>query len=183
MEDKQLVEACKAQSSVAQKTLYESYLPYVLTIVRRFGVSDREIQDVVQEIFIEVFSNIKKFNSEKGELKYWIKSITIHKILNGFRKKKKGTIVELEVSIGDDLSIEINLDHIHAAYLLKMISQLPDGYREVFNLSVIEGYSHKEIGKLLNIAPASSRSQLSRAKEILRHQILQQRKQAKNYYG
>ena len=181
MNDTQLISDCIRHDAKAQKALYESYLPYVLTIVRRFGFMEQDIPDVIQEIFIEVFSCIHKYRSKKGTFKFWLKSIAVHKILNTLRKKKQLTPVDLEVIDHDGLITEIDLKEFDTEYLIKLIAELPDGYRTVFNLFVVDGYSHKEISKMLGINKASSRSQLSRAKQLLKEKL--GKLMQSNFYG
>lgn len=178
-----LIQQCKAKEPAALQTLYESYMPYVLTIVRRFGILEQDMPDVMQEIFIAVFSNLERFDTNKGSLKSWIQSIAVHKILNINRKTKRARIVELDTTVTEALVATIDLDEMDSEYLVELISELPDGYRTVFNLYVVDGYSHKEIAVSLGIDTASSRSQLSRAKQLLKKRILKLQQQAKRYYG
>jgi len=181
LQEKQIIERCKKGDQTAFRLLYESFLPYVLTINRRFGMLEKNIPDVVQEIFIEVFKNIKRFDSRKGAFKYWLKSIVIHNILNFQRAAKKHKEVEL-TALNETTPIEnLELDSVDKDFLLGLISELPEGYRTVFNLYIIDGFSHKEIGNQLGIDPVSSRSQLSRAKQLLKKKILTIQKG--NQYG
>ena len=173
MEETKIILGCQKNDSEAQKVLYELYLPYILTIVRRFGFSDSEVPDIIQEVFIEIFISIQKFNPRKGTLKYWLKSIAIHKILNVNRfKQTKNKVIHLEDVSPEYASTEIALDQLEIEYLVDLIAELPEGYRTVFNLYVVDGYSHEEISQMLNINKASSRSQLSRAKQILKRKIM-----------
>lgn len=152
--------------------LYDSYLPYVLTIIRRFGVIDQNIPDVIQDIFVEVFHNIKKYDFKKGAFKYWLKSIVINKVLNYLRRVKKKKEAESSFINESSTTVNLNLNSIDKEFLHRLIRELPDGYRAVFNLYIIDGYSHKEISQQLGIDPGSSRSQLSRAKRLLKNKIL-----------
>mgnify|MGYP001801682792 CR=1 FL=1 len=129
------------------------------------------MKDVMQEIYIEIFSSLSKFDPTKGEIKYWVKSIAIHKILN-YQRKKGLEWVDKEILPEYESYMPSVSEKYDAEYLLKLISFLPDGYRTVFNLSVVDGYSHKEIGQLLGISESSSRSQLSRAKKLLQEKLL-----------
>lgn len=181
LEESALIEACKRNELSAQKTLYESYLPYVLSIVRRFGVADHDSPDVIQEIFIDVFTNLKKFNPKKGLFKFWLKKIVVHKILNFQRKQKRNKVVYVENFEHQTLGSEINWQKMDAKFIIQLISDLPDGYRTVFNLYVVDGFSHREIGKMLGVSPASSRSQLSRAKQLLQKKLGQLKQN--NSYG
>lgn len=181
MQEDQIIERCKKEEEAAFKMLYESFLPYVLTIIRRFGILDKSIPDMVQDIFIEVFKSIKKYDSQRGEFKYWLKSIVIHKILNFQRIEKKHKKVELTM-LNEVPAVELtNLESIDKEFLLRLISELPEGYRTVFNLYIIDGFSHKEISHQLGIDPVSSRSQLSRAKQLLKKRISTIQKE--NLYG
>jgi len=172
LEEISLIKGCQNGEAWAQKQLYESYLPYVLTIARRFGISDQEMADVIQDIFIEIFSSIDKYNSDKGAFKYWLKSVAIHKVMNVQRKqgrKREITVEHLEETLAGKNASTSNLDN---EFLIQLIRELPDGYRRVFNLFVVDGFSHQEIGEKLGIDAGSSRSQLSRAKQLLRQKLL-----------
>lgn len=157
----------------SQRKLYDSYLPYILTIVRRFGFQDSDIADIIQEIFIEIFIHIKKFDPKKGELKYWIKALAINKVLNTLRKSKKEKIIDSGSQVIDIGHSPVALDNLEAEYLIDCIASLPEGYRTVFNLFVVDGYSHREIGEMQGIGAASSRSQLTRAKQLLKKKLTQ----------
>ena len=171
MTELELIKACIRDDTRSQQILYEQYLPYVYGICRRFNIIDFEIKDLIQEIFIEVFLSLKRFDPKKGKLKYWIKSIAIHKILNQLRKKAllftdlAGEATEIG---GWDRAME-NLDTV---YILELIRELPKGFGTIFNLYEIDGYSHKEISKMLGIKESASRSQLSRAKKLLQEKLL-----------
>lgn len=130
---------------------------------------------MVQEIFIETFVSIGNYNPKKGEFKYWLKSIAIHKILNQFRKNRIQFSNLADLPNEDLPRTQIKLENLNAKYLTRLIAELPDGYRTVFNLYVIDGYSHKEIGEMLAISASASRSQLSRAKQLLQTKITQLR--------
>lgn len=172
MEEISLIKKCQNAEQDAQRQLYESYLPYVLTIARRFGISNQEMPDLIQDIFIEVFSSIDNYNTNKGVFKYWLKSIAIHKILNAQRKQNRKREITME-HLEETLSINyMNTTNLDTEFLINLIKELPDGYRQVFNLFVVDGLPHKEIGKRLGIDAGSSRSQLSRAKQLLKQKIL-----------
>lgn len=171
MKESRIISDCKKGKQAAHKALYELYMPYVVGICRRFNIPDQDLKDIVQEVFIEVFLNIKKFNEHKGSFKYWLKSIAIHKILNKRRKQKGALIIELEAHENDLMEDNHFLSKVNKEYLMHLIAKLPDGYRTVFNLYAIDGYTHKEIGEMLGISEVGSRSQLSRAKKILKDQI------------
>lgn len=182
MKEKDLIERCIKEDPTAQKELYETYVSYILSICRRFGLQETDLKDAIQEIFIEVFLSLKQYNTNKGELKYWVKTIAIRKLIKLRRKKHPLTVVNLEdVALEKSTPLDYNIQALDTEYITALIAGLPDGYRTVFNLFVIDGYSHKEIAHLLEIDVASSRSQLSRAKSILRTKLKEYFR--KNSYG
>ena len=171
MTETQLIQACIHEDAKAQQILYEQYLPYLYGICRRFNIYNSEIRDLIQEIYIEVFLSLNSFDPQKGKLKYWIKSIAIHKILKRLRKKE-WVFAELHEQHSEPASWDLQIQHMEAEYILELIRELPRGYATIFNLHVIDGYSHKEISKMLKIKESSSRSQLARAKKQLQEKLL-----------
>lgn len=177
-----IIAACKKEDPSAQRMLYEGYLPYIIGICRRFGLGESNLKDAVQEIFIEIFLSLDNFNPKKGDFKYWIKSIAIRKLIKLQRKLKGNKMVYLDQLFEEEApKTDANLAALHAEYLMELIGTLPAGYRMVFNLFVIDGYSHKEIAAMLDIDTASSRSQLSRARNMLKKKLKEQHR--KNKYG
>lgn len=168
METTKLIKACLKGCAHAQRELYLHYLPYVLTIVRRFGVYEAEHPDLIQEIFVAVFQGLGRFDANKGDLHHWIRGLSVHKIVAHQKKRQRFSAEELSSIQENKLGVPIDLQHLDTEYLLDLINQLPPGYRTVFNLYVVDGYDHEEIAKMLNISTAGSRSQLSRAKSLLR---------------
>lgn len=162
---------CKNKNQRAFKALYEASLPYVFTIVKGYTENPDSRKDLIQEIFAKVFLNIKKFDAEKGEFKFWLRKVTVNHCLMFLRDKKKHFEMEdLEsVSTSSNLKESINLSHLDPNITDQLLSKMPDGYRKVFSLVVFEGYSHDEVGEKLGISTETSRSQLSRSKKWLRH--------------
>jgi RNA polymerase sigma factor (sigma-70 family) len=151
-----------------------------MTVCRRYSCDQKEAEDILQESFIRVFAHINQYKSE-GSLEGWIRRIAVNTALT-FLKKKKIRFTELHEAIPEAPSIDADaLTGLGTEELLKMISRLPEGYRIVFNLYVLEGYDHNEIGKLLDISPGTSRSQLAKAKKSLKHQIIAQQKLPNGY--
>ena len=134
---------------------------------------DTKAQDILQETFIRIFKSFKTYDPDKGALSTWMRKIAINCALRSLNKK---TLEISNLSVLDyDQKYNVEPEAISKLShddLLKIVQTLPDGYRQVFNLSVIEGYSHREIGEMLGIAAVSSRSNLSRAKQLLRKKIL-----------
>lgn len=167
LEESQLVELCKTFDKGAQKILYEKYSTVMLRTCQRYLPDCMEAEDAMIEGFIKALSKIDKFDYRgKGSLSGWIKRIMVNECLMLLRKKKYdqvdlSNIHHLE---SDDTNIESQLME---EVILKQITLLPNGYRTIFNMYVIEGYSHREIGEKLCISENTSKSQLSKARASL----------------
>lgn len=153
--------------------LYKKYAVLMLGVCLRYSKNKSEAEDVLQDGFIKVFSNIKKFRKE-GSFEGWIKRIMINTALVNARNNIKHyyhtDIAEIEQQISAEDEEHIK-EAISSKDLMKFIQVLPDGYRIVFNLFVFEKFSHKEISELLNISESTSKSQLSRARSLLRKSV------------
>lgn len=172
MTDEELIKKCTCGDLLAQKTFYEKFAGKMYGICLRYMNGKDEAQDVLQDGFIKVYDNLPKYKS-KGSLEGWVRRIVVNTALDQIRKNKK-YMQNIDVdSVGyllDDQSFII--EELEANDLLKMINKLPVGYRVVFNLFAIEGYSHKEIAARLEITESTSKSQYSRARKILRAVLL-----------
>ena len=156
----------------AMDVLYAEYADYLTSVCARYIPDDDELKDVLQESFIKIFSKIGEFNYRgNGSLRAWITRIVINESLILIRKKKNSPIINLEKEPPDVQDDEPEIGNLSQEVLTNMIRQLPDGYRTVFNLFVIEGKSHKEIAKILNIKADSSASQFHKAKKQLAKMI------------
>ncbi len=165
MTDSQNIEWCKKGLERGHAQLYKDCAPYVYSHVKRY-ISDIDFRkDIMQEIFAKVFINIKQFDPQKGNFKGWIKRIAINECLQHTRKKRPlngAKIIEASFDIKDDTPLPTDLKRSDIELI---INNMPGGYKMVFMLSVIDGYTHKEIGEQLDISEATSRSQLARAKK------------------
>lgn len=141
----------------------------------RFAKNRMEAEDILQEGFIKVFLNLKNYRHE-GSLEGWIRRTMINTAINQYKKNiramKELDIQEMEIR---DEKVEDVLDQMAAQEIIGYVQDLPPGYRIVFNLNVIEGYTHKKIGEMLNISENTSKSQLFRAKNALKRKIISQR--------
>ena len=167
LEDDQLVTLCQQFDAVAQKALYDKYATVMLRTCQRYLPDFMEAEDAMTEGFIKALSKIDKFEYRgKGSLSGWIKRIMVNECLMLLRKKKYDN---LDLSAIRDLaSLDTNIEsQLVEEVILKQITQLPKGYRTIFNMYVIEGYSHREIGQRLNISENTSKSQLSKARASL----------------
>ena len=170
------LKSVKNKERDAFKKLYEQCIGYVFAITKRYITNESEIPDVIQEIFARIFLSIKTFDSSKGEFKSWLRRLVINQCFQHYRQGKSPRLhvaldgVE-EVGEEDDH----NLDELSKKDIEQLLRQMPEGYRQVFMLYIVDEYSHKEIGELLSISPEASRSQLSRAKKWLRKKNLTNR--------
>lgn len=165
----QLLNECKKNNTQAQEQLYKLLAPKLFTVCLKYSRSYEEAQDNFQESFLIIFEKLHQFNAS-GSFEGWAKRLVINYILQQYRKK--GTFLEIiSDNIAIDEEVEIDDENVSIDFLLKIIQELPDRYRLVFNLYVVDGFSHKEIGKMLDISDGTSKSNLARAKMILKEKI------------
>lgn len=167
MTEESLIVGCLRKDPAAQQELYYQYSPKMLAVCYRYAKSREDAEDMLQEGFIKVFSQIHQFE-HRGVLEGWIRRIIVHTCINNLKKNKKfSDRVDLIQAAG----ISSGGDHIasilQAKQVVECIRLLPMGYRTVLNLYAIEGYSHKEIAEILEIEESTSRSQYTRAKALL----------------
>jgi RNA polymerase sigma-70 factor (ECF subfamily) len=168
MTDEELVKACVRKSPAAQKVLFDRFSRKMMTICARYADDSLEAQDILQDAFIKVFNSIESFHYE-GSLEGWIKRIMINTALDNYRKnKKRKYALELDSEDVQELKEENEIvEGITSKYLLKLVQNLPEGYKVIFNMFAIEGYSHKEIAEELGISINTSKSQYARARAYL----------------
>lgn len=180
MEELQLIEGCKRQDRKSQQLVYEKYARVMYGICLRYASEKEAAQDLLQDGFIKVFMNINSFEN-KGSFEGWMKRIFVNLALENIRKDKTKKMYSDDIENVSDLDIideaEGDIDGITEDELLKMVQELPQGYRSVFNLYAIEDYSHKEISEMLGIAEGTSRSQYIRARALLQEKIKEYYKQ------
>jgi len=174
--EQQLIEGCISGKANFQELLYRKYASVMFGLCLRYAKDYHQAEDNLQEGFIKTFNNLHQY-ANKGSFEGWMKRIFINTSIEAFRKKQNW----LELFPNDQsplYSSETNiLDQLATQDLMRCIQQLPDGYRTVFNLYIIEGYTHQEIGEMLNISVGTSKSQLSRARTSLQALIQQIEKQ------
>ena len=164
----ELIDGCIQQDAWAQKVVYERLSPRMYAVCLRYVRDTADAQDVLLKSFMKAFEHIKKYRQE-GSFEGWVRRIVVNEALMFLRKHKNMHVaVDLEEATGVSTPPSTALE---ADDLLHLVQQLPLGYRTVFNLYSIEGYSHAEIAEKLNISEGTSKSQLSRAKELLRTMI------------
>lgn len=178
MKEEVLIEKLKKQDRLAQKELFDKYKSLFYAIALRYASSKDEAKDILQETFMKIFANIKKY-SGTGSFEGWMKKILVNHSINYFRRNSKHFFEDVEKV--KDISYDEIYKQNDFSYeeIFEAIKQLPLGYRTIFNLYAIEGYKHKEIAEMLNISENTSKSQYHRAKLFLQYK-LQQIKELKN---
>ncbi len=166
-----MIKGCVGQNPTCQRTLFEQYSGKFMTVCLRYANDTMEAEDMMQEGFIRIFNNIHQFKFE-GSFEGWMRRIMVNVALKHLQKKKIPFSEITEDHSGTPSLQAYAYAQLGAEDLMKLINRLPDGYRIVFNLNVIEGYSHEEIANLLNIQASTSRSQLVKARKMLQEQIL-----------
>lgn len=169
--DQHIIEGCKRGDRKAQTTLYHRYKALLFGVCLRYAADQSEAEDLLQDSFIKIYRDLYQYRPT-GPLRAWLRKVTVNVALQHIRRKKRlFPMVEIgEVSDQIDRTEDI-FSSFRASALLQLIQKLPPGYRAVFNLYVVEGYSHKEIAEKLGINIATSKSQLSRAKHLLRKML------------
>ena len=164
----QLIEQCKKNDTKAQSQIYKLHASKLFSLCLKYSRNYAEAEDNLQDAFVTIFKKISQFKN-KGSLEGWMKRITINTALQCYRSVGVFDIIN-EDQI-EDVTVEINEDEISIDFLLAIIQELPDRYRLVFNLYALDGYSHKEVAEMLNISTGTSKSNLARARLILKEKI------------
>lgn len=175
MSEEAILQGCLKNQPAAQQELYSKYSPKMLSVCYRFARNREDAEDMLQEGFIRVFTQIHQFQN-KGSFEGWIRRIIVHTCINHLKKYKK---FNDSVDIAQAHTLQVREDSvpsiIQAKQIVECIRMLPIGYRTVLNLFAIDGYTHREIAGMLDIEESTSRSQYTRAKAML-EQILIQKK-------
>jgi RNA polymerase sigma factor (sigma-70 family) len=171
MDDAQLVKECLKGNPKAQKTLFDRFAPKMFVVSLRYFKQRSQAEDALQDALIKVFVKLSEFKNE-GVLEGWVRRIVVNTCLDHIRKNLK---FQSDVSMGDvEYKIEqqeFTVENLMANDLIKLIQTMPEGYKVVFNLFAIEGYSHQEIAATLGISESTSKSQYLRARGYLKARI------------
>ena len=165
-----LIEGCLLGNPVMQKNLYDKYAPKMYGICLRYAANTEDAKDILQDGFVKVFINLSKFKAA-GSFEGWMRRIFVNTAIEHYRRKNQLYAIsenQEENIPNQDISA---LDELAAEDIIRLISELPNGYRTVFNLFAVEGYSHKEIATMMNITEGTSKSQYARAKAWLQEKI------------
>lgn len=170
--EENLIAACRKQKSSAQKALFDKHSRKMLSICCRYINDKLEAEGTMVSAFVKIFERINQYNGE-GSFEGWMRRIMVNESLMYLRKNKNMSLnIDIE-EVYETPQFEQLENHLEAQDLLNLINQLPVGYRTVFNLYAIEGYSHKEISEKLAVSENTSKSQLSRARSCLQKQLLE----------
>ncbi|MCF8331010.1 MAG: RNA polymerase sigma factor [Bacteroidales bacterium] len=170
--EKEIIKGCIRKSKKYQKLLFDKYAPVLLPLCMRYSHNRATAEDILQEGFMKIFDNLKKFRYE-GSLEGWMKRIMVNTALNHYRANLKHfyhkDVEDYSESIPSQDTISDNLE---VQDILAVVQKLPPGYRSVFNMFDIEGYSHKEIAEKMGISENTSKTQLLKARKLLRKMLL-----------
>jgi len=171
MTDLELAEQCLSGNPKAEKLLYERFSGQMFAVCKRYLANQQEAEDVFHEAMIITFTKLKSWRKE-GPLGGWIRRITVNQCINHLKKNKKMWTSEIgDLSQVRDASVDEIFNHMHTADILKCIAELPLGYRTVFNLFAIEGFSHQEIAQQLGISESTSKTQFLKSKLRLQEKL------------
>ena len=179
----ELINRCKANERKAQELLYKQFASKMMGVCLRYATDRMEAEDMLLIGFTKVFHKIADYRGE-GSFEGWIRRIMVHSSIEYYRKHHKMMqLVELEEARNETSVNPLATARLEAKDLMALIQQLAPGYRIVFNLFAIEGYSHKEIAAITGITEGASKSQLSRARTVLKEQIVKMEGKKYGYAG
>ncbi len=166
-----MLKGCLKGESKAQEMLYNMYSAKMMAVCRRYVRTDFEAEDVFHDAFLKVFTNLAQYKGEVP-LEAWIRRIVVNTSITHYHKfKKEREQVDIEVAYDEAPQTNELVENLDAEEIIQVVKTLPDGYRQVFNMYVIEGYNHQEIGNILGIAEGTSKSQLHKARELLKMKL------------
>jgi len=163
-----LIEKCKKRDSKAQSEVYQLFAGKLFALCLKYSRNHQDAQDNFQDGFITIFKKIEQYKF-RGSFEGWLKRIMINTALQKYREKSVLNLVTEEIP--DRVDVEIDVEQLSLDFLLGLIQQLPNQYRLVFNLYVLDGFSHKEIAQMLDISEGTSKSNLSRARMTLKKRL------------
>ena len=177
MTEEQLIKACIKEDAACQKEVFNRFSGRMLGVCQRYARNAADAEDILQDAFIKVFDKMHQLKFE-GSFEGWIRKIVVNTALKKYTLTRYSKEISgYEMKDRDEGTLDPSVySHLTQKDLMVLINSLPDGYRVVFNLYVIEGYQHDEIAEILGIQPGTSRSQLVKARMMLQRQITQLQK-------
>ncbi|TAE14592.1 MAG: sigma-70 family RNA polymerase sigma factor [Bacteroidetes bacterium] len=171
MTEQELIHGCQRQDAYCQHLLFRQYSEKFMGVCVRYAIDNAEAEDILQEGFIRIFRYIHQFKGE-GSFEGWMRRIVVNCALKVIQKRKIHFVEANEVTLSATPQIHATaLDQLSAQDILRLVNALPPGYKTVFNLIVVEGFSHEEVAELLGIQASTSRSQLVKARKMLQNQL------------
>jgi len=170
MDDRQLIKGCLENRKEHQKELFRRFSGKMLSVCRRYARHEMEAEDMLQDAFVKMFKNLSSFKFQ-GSFEGWLRRITINTAIKHCQRKSFSNELLGFEKLPENSYLNSSSAQLNEAFLLKLVSNLPEGYRLVFNLFAIEGYSHAEIAELLGITASTSRSQLVKARRMLQTRL------------
>ena len=180
MTDIEIIKGCIKDDVLCQKSLFNRYASPLLGICMRYARNKEDAEDILQDSFIKIFKKISQFKGE-GSFEGWMRRVVVNTALKKYtvtRYSKEFSVEEVKDTTVPDNNDVPAFNHLTEKDLLVLIHNLPDGYRIIFNLYVIEGFQHDEIANMLGIQPGTSRSQLVKARQMLQREIIEIQKVA-----
>ena len=165
----ELILNCKKQDLKAQEELYKKFSSTLFSVCLKYSRNYHEAEDNLQDAFITIFKSVEQFKG-KGSFEGWMKRIAVNTVLQKYRKKRVFNLTN-EEQIREEAEVEIEDNNIPLDFLLKIVQELPERYRLVFTMYVLDGYPHKEISEEMGITVGTSKSNLARARKILQTKI------------
>ena len=169
--EERLIKLIKKGNKSAFVTMYEMYSGRLFAVCLRYSKNRADAEDLLQESFVKIYENLKNFQAS-GSLEGWLRRITVNICINHYRKSKTEKVIASDNFVVDDIVDETVFSKIETESILELIQELPEGYRIVFNLYVIEGYKHSEIAEMLNISENTSKTQLLKARKQLMEKVI-----------
>ena len=178
MTDIELIKGCIKEDALCQKSLFNRYASSLLGVCMRYARNKEDAEDILQDSFIKIFKKIEQFKGN-GSFEGWMRRVVVNTALKKYTVSRYSKEFSVE-EVKDTALLNINdapaFNHLTEKDILLLIHNLPDGYRIIFNLYVIEGFQHDEIANMLGIQPGTSRSQLVKARQMLQREIRQMQK-------
>lgn len=171
----ELILKCKKQDIKAQGELYKKFSGILFSVCLKYSPNYHEAEDSLQDAFITIFKRIEQFKG-KGSFEGWMKRVTVNTVLQKYRKQKVFNLTN-EEQLEEEVVVEVEDNSVPLDYLLKIVQELPDRYRLVFTMYVLDNYSHKEISELVGISVGTSKSNLARARGILKTKVEEHRRE------
>lgn len=173
LNDTELVRGCIVNDRRAQEQLYKQFYGPMASICMRYTRNQHDAIEVLHNGFLKVYKNIQRFDASKASLYTWIRTIVIHTAIDFIRQKSRWYIPQSEIEKADHTGVDAEaISRMGSQELLKLVQELPPATQTVFNLYVVEGYTHKEIGELLDISDGTSKWHLSEARRQLQKLVL-----------